>query len=77
MRDLVKVIEKIQAEIPGGITTQLWSALEHQRSSQMYRAPEDTSGWYLVSGILEDYLGCPDEGWKKRIRSIFANRKSK
>lgn len=52
---------------------ELISKLKNIRKEQIYRAPEDTVGWELVSEELELInLDFNSEYWKFKIFSIFS-----
>lgn len=78
-RDIGEVLEKIIREVPGDLPRRsaFVGVLRHIVSSSRYTAPEAMAGfWNMASRALEEYVGDPDEEWKRRIASIFAGRDS-
>ena len=72
MRNLKDVINEMLNVIPED-EIYLISALTEIRNDQIYRAPEDTVGWELVSEELESIgLNLDSEYWKFKILSIFS-----
>ena len=72
MRNLKDVINEMLKVIPED-EINLIDALKDIRNNQIYRAPEDTVGWELVSEELELIdLDLDSEYWKFKIFSIFS-----
>lgn len=72
MRNLKDVINEMLNVIPED-EINLIDALKDIRNNQIYRAPEDTVGWELVSEELELIdLDLDSEYWKFKIFSIFS-----
>lgn len=72
MRNLKDVINEMLKVIPED-EINLIDALKDIRNDQIYRAPEDTIGWELVSEELELIdLDLDSEYWKFKIFSIFS-----
>ena len=72
MRNLKDVINEMLNIIPKD-EIYLISALKNIRNDQIYRAPEDTVGWELVSEELQSInLDFNSEYWKFKIFSIFS-----
>ena len=72
MRNLKDVINEMLKVIPED-ELNLIDALKSIRNNQIYRAPEDTVGWELVSEELELIdLDLDSEYWKFKIFSIFS-----
>ena len=72
MRNLKDVINEMLNVIPED-EINLIDALKSIRNDQIYRAPEDTVGWELVSEELELIdLDLDSEYWKFKIFSIFS-----
>lgn len=72
MRNLKDVINEMLKVIPED-EINLIDALKSIRNDQIYRAPEDTVGWELVSEELELIdLDLDSEYWKFKIFSIFS-----
>jgi hypothetical protein len=72
MRDLKDVINKMLRVIPDKEVF-LIKTLEKIKQDQIYRAPEDTVGWELVSEELQLIpLNSNSEYWKFRLFSIFS-----
>lgn len=72
MRDLKDVINEMLNVIPKD-EIHLINTLKDIRNNQIYRAPEDTVGWELVSEELECIdLNLDSEYWKFKIFSIFS-----
>lgn len=72
MRNLKDVINEMLDIIPDN-EIELISKLKNIRKEQIYRAPESTVGWELVSEELELInLDFNSEYWKFKIFSIFS-----
>lgn len=72
MRNLKDVINEMLKVIPKDEINVI-DALKDIRNNQIYRAPEDTVGWELVSEELELIdLDLDSEYWKFKIFSIFS-----
>lgn len=72
MRNLKDVINEMLKVIPEN-EIHLISSLEKIKKDQIYRAPENTVGWELVSEELELIdLDLDSEYWKFKIFSIFS-----
>lgn len=72
MRNLKDVINEMLDVIPN-TEGHLIAILKSIRNDQIYRAPEDTVGWELVSEELELIdLDLDSEYWKFKIFSIFS-----
>lgn len=72
MRNLKDVINEMLKVIPED-EINLIDALKDVRNDQIYRAPEDTIGWELVSEELQSIpLNSNSEYWKFKIFSIFS-----
>lgn len=72
MRNLKDVINEMLKVIPKD-EINLIDALKDIRNNQIYRAPEDTVGWELVSEELQLIdLNFNSEYWKFKIFSIFS-----
>lgn len=72
MRNLKDVINEMLDVIPN-TEGYLIARLKSIRNDQIYRAPEDTVGWELVSEELQSIPLYPNsEYWKLKIFSIFS-----
>lgn len=71
MRNLIKLIDEMLAEIPSK-EKHLIESLKDIQDSQRYRGPEDMLGWAMVSKELQNLNLKPEsENWKYKICSIF------
>ena len=77
MRNIVKLVDAIKAEIPDDYGVRDWviDKLEDVIDSAKYRAPEAyIVNFEQLAMVLKECLGEPDTEWKQRIADIFADK---
>lgn len=77
MRTIHSVVQAIIKEVPDsfGYKDILIEKLENLLDSACYRAPElNYLNFQQCSEILEEYLGEPNNKWKRKIVDIFAGK---
>jgi len=79
MRDLIKVINELIAQIPTGEHQYLVESLNSVQRKCAYTAPEMiVEHWWVVAEYLNCILGEEiDTEWKQNIADIFSDKKNK